>query len=149
MYALGCGSINTERREGELKGFYRPSDVNTVLSIEKRSDEAVSRLFCCSHPIPKSWPFSSRWRNLDRFEWHLRMRGMSRHPRFLAPPIPFYDPDWWPRCLGIRNMQPSEPSGPHARQPVQFSSLRHISLAKNKFLFVFLLFCLHSFPQKC
>ena len=55
----------------------------------------------------------------------------------LLPSRPFYDPDWWPRCLGIRNMQPSEHSGPHARQLVQFSSLRHISLAKNKFLLFF------------
>ena len=92
-------------------------------------------------PIQKSWPFSSRWRNLVRFEWHLRMRGMSRQPRFLAPPIPSV---LWPRWVTEMSRNPEyATSGPHARQPVQFSSLRHISLAKNKFLLFFYYFTSH------
>lgn len=113
-----------------------------VLSIKKRSDwmKPYPDFFCCSYP-KKSWPFSSRWRNLVRFEWHLRMRGMSRQPRFLAPPIPSV---LWPRWVTEMSRNPEyATSGPHARQPVQFSSLRHISLAKNKFLLFFYYFTSH------
>ena len=120
-----------------MKWFPLHSTGQTAIlpSIEGRIDEIKAFPDFFVTPTPKSWPFSSRWRNLVRFEWHLRMRGMSRHPRFLAPPIPSV---LWPRLVTEMSRNPEyATSGPHARQPVQFSSLRHISLAKNKFLLFF------------